>query len=942
MSAEADNRLIEQFERLSCFSPEDRAPELDQLRLVDPELAVELASLLNSHDRSEGFLASLDAVRASEMLSQVEALDRPPSAGPFRLLEEIGRGGLGVVYLGQRDGDDFQQRVAVKLIKRGMDSDAILARFRAERRILASLDHPHIARLIDGGLLEDGRPWFAMEYIEGETLTDWCDRRQLSLNDRLALFVQACRAVQYAHARLLVHRDLKPANILVDATGSVRLLDFGIAKLLSEDAAHASSLTAAGVRAMTPDYAAPEQLQGDPVSVATDVYALGLILYELLTGCHPFRPAAGDKPTPSRSTDTPPTPSSILSRLTERPAWFDARLRRRLRSGLDALVLKALAADPARRYASVDALAEDLSRFRSGLPVKARRDSLLYRARCFVGRHRIAVAAAAAVMASLVGGLALALWQAERAEREARQAQAVQRFVVEIFEASDPARSLGRMISARELLDEGARRLRQQRFDDPAVAAKLADTLARTYLGLGLLDEAAYWAEQAELGFRHALGGRHRQTAMATLTRVEVTTERGDLAQAGEELQDLRERLSRQFGQASLEFLRLLNAQIEWHRHSGAYEAALTEAEQALALARELYDDQHPVSFRQQASVGAVLVALSRYDAAETAFRQAIEGLQAIGLSDSPQGFWVRHQLASLVERVGRRDEGTQMLEVMLPRAQAILGPRHPQVAQIHIALGYSYGLYDRLDDAEAQLESAIAILEPWDHFDAASAQRYLGFQQTRRERYDEARRLLCAAHAGFLRLLGDKHPQTRMGAMNCAYALVREGDITAGLPAMRAAMADLEAFYGLDSNDVRVPRKYLGEALREAGEFAEAEALQRWALAFEIRLFGTEDSVASGVTRLNLARILADQADPARLDEARMEIDQAWRILSEAGAPESHLGIVLLTSARIARLTGELERVRSDAEAALAYLQPILIEEAPSLRLARELISLK
>ena len=334
--------------------------------------------------------------------------------GAYRLTEVIGKGGMGIVYLGVRDDSEFQREVAVKLIRSGMGSEALLRRFRHERQALAVLDHPNIGHLYDGGTTEEGVPYFIMEYVAGEPVTDYCDRLRLSIDDRLILFTKVCGAVAYAHRNLIVHRDLKPGNIYVTADGEPKLLDFGIATLLDPDRSGGSGdPTTAAMRFVTPEYASPEQLRGEPVSTAADVYSLGVLLFELLSGYRPYRfdnrsllavekrITTGRMPlastihrqtgavAPSRLLPEKPTPEAVSRLRSTTPE----RLEKRLSGDLDAIILKALRPEPGERYPVVETLADDLRRFQIGLPVQARRDSAAYRARKFVRRHRLMLSA---------------------------------------------------------------------------------------------------------------------------------------------------------------------------------------------------------------------------------------------------------------------------------------------------------------------------------------------------------------------------------------------------------------------------------------------------------------------------------------------------------------------------------------------------------------------
>jgi eukaryotic-like serine/threonine-protein kinase len=428
---------------------------------------------------------STPAVGRTDVPSSSETTTEIPGAplGPYRLIHEIGRGGMGAVYLAVRNDDAFRKRVAIKILKRGMDTEAIVRRFRHERQILAGLEHPYIASLFDGGTTPEGLPYFAMEYIEGHPIDSYCDARQLDTTARIELFRKVCAAVQHAHQNLVIHRDIKPANVLVTADGTPKLLDFGIAKLLNPDAGHETAPhTVAGPQLMTPEYASPEQVRGEPVSTATDVYSLGVLLYELLTSRRPYRLTSR---TPADIANVvcnsvPVRPSTAVTQsvdyvphddvmtdgdVTRRPSRADTRssgadsgkLSRRLAGDLDNIILKALNKDPSRRYASVDLFSEDLRRHLAGLPVMARKDTFGYRTAKFFQRNRPAVFAGALVFVALVAGIIGTSWQARVARQE--RARAEQRFDdvrrlanAALFELHDAIRDLPGSTPARQLL----------------------------------------------------------------------------------------------------------------------------------------------------------------------------------------------------------------------------------------------------------------------------------------------------------------------------------------------------------------------------------------------------------------------------------------------------------------------------------------------------------
>jgi serine/threonine protein kinase len=406
----------------------------------DEPLRRQVEALLDAHRGAGGFIDA-PIVTFDDDLFQEEEADRliGQTIGQYEILERIGRGGMGAVYLARRADRQYEKRVAIKLIKRGMDTDAVLRHFRNERQILASFDHPNIARLLDGATTADGLPYFIMEYVEGLPIDEYCSRQALPVTERLQLFRQVCAAVSYAHRRAVIHRDLKPSNILVSADGVPKLLDFGIARILQPGGGSEAAATMIGLRVMTPEYASPEQVRGEPVTTASDVYSLGVVLYRLLTGRLPYRlPARSSQEMARAIGETEPQKPSTAIGTTLRSASVEvaaererappegdpAKLRRRLRGDLDNIVLMALRKEPERRYATVEQFSEDIRRHLESRPVLARRDTLAYRAAKFVRRNTAATAAAALVVVSLLGGIVATAWQAHRARTQEAIAQA--------------------------------------------------------------------------------------------------------------------------------------------------------------------------------------------------------------------------------------------------------------------------------------------------------------------------------------------------------------------------------------------------------------------------------------------------------------------------------------------------------------------------------------
>src|SRR6202171_92880 len=454
MTPERWQRINEMFHGALVLEGRARSEFLVAESAGDDALRGKVAALLASHEQAEGFIQGSVFGDAAQLLVEDEAQAMiGQHIGLYKISREIGRGGMGTVYLATRDDDQYEKQVAVKVVKRGMDTDLVLARFRNERQILASFDHPRIARLFDGGSTETGLPYFIMEYIEGQAIDEYCDSQRLSTAARLELFRTVCAALQYAHQHLVIHRDIKPSNILVTAAGVPKLLDFGIAKLLHSETTQGTATTAIVQRLMTPEYASPEQVRGEHVTTVSDVYSLGVLLYELLSGHSPyhFKTLLPQDIAQVISDNEPEKPSSVINRVEEVTTGGrkgrkltpesvsktrDSRpekLRRKLAGDLDNIVLMSMRKEPHRRYSSVGQFSEDIRRHLEGLPVVARKATLSYRAAKFVRRNTVAVAAAAVISLILIAGVAATGWEThvargERARAEAAGTRAERRF----------------------------------------------------------------------------------------------------------------------------------------------------------------------------------------------------------------------------------------------------------------------------------------------------------------------------------------------------------------------------------------------------------------------------------------------------------------------------------------------------------------------------------
>ena len=708
------------FERLDALfhqaleKPEkERADFIEQACSDDDALRRRLLAMLAQDAR-----ANADTGTATDPLARAVAAGRrrfgdteemPERIGPFRLLRRLGQGGMGTVFLGEREDSDFQQQVAIKLLRRLGDDDSIAARLRRERALLARLSHPHIAQLIDGGELDDGTPWVAMEYVEGQTLTRFADAKQLDTAARVALFQQLLDAVAYAHRHLVVHRDIKPENVLVDGDGNVKLLDFGIAKLIEDEGAPTTPATMTVAGAMTPVYASPEQLQGQAVSTQSDVYSLGVVLYELLAGQLPFPPEPGI------------TPLALQQRICTTQAIAPSRVarddlpRRRLRGDLDRIVLKALRKEPQRRYASVDALADDLRRHRDGLPVSARPDSLGYRLGKFVSRNPAGVIASLLLLGTLLAFAVVSRWQTvqiaaqrDRAEQEATAANQVAEAMIDLFQVSDPRESAKRDLTARDLLDQAATALPEKVQDAPLLRARMLHVIGLSYANIGAYDKAVQLLTEA-LHIREAELGENSVEVADTLNRL------GNVHRLYGHL-DLAEPLLAR----ALRIREALDTGPDYdladsYNNVGLMQYELGHDDDALATLQKSIDMHRKVA---QPDTVEVAIALhnrtlslkrqKRYDEAMKEIDQAIAIKQRLGYAGRSTLMNSLGLRAEILAAQGRYAEALAIREATLKQRRELYPEGHPELirglinlAQLHIAMGHPEDAGPLLEEAD-------------------------------------------------------------------------------------------------------------------------------------------------------------------------------------------------------------------------------------------------
>jgi serine/threonine-protein kinase len=640
-------RVLQAADRALELEPVDRAAFVAQCRTDDPALGAEVAALLAGAEAAP-ILDTPAAAIAAPLFDEPAAFDTAGSQtrfGPYRILRELGHGGMGTVYLAERSDDQYQKHVALKVLPTwSVGDERRVQRFFEERQILAGLDHPDIARLVDGGVTTAGLPWFAMEYVEGVPVDRYCEDGGLSIDERLELFCRVCAAVQYAHRNLVVHRDLKPANILVTAEGRVKLLDFGIAKLLgSEPAAGAPSLTITGERLLTPMYASPEQIRGEPISTATDVYALGVLLYVLLTRVHPYRIKGEQQHDVIRAVldREPEPPSAAILHAAQGDDGAGVKLARRLRGDLDTIVLKAMEKDPARRYGTAEQLAMDIRHHLAGLPVTARPATQLYHFRKFLRRHRLAAAVTAAIVLLVLGFATVTAVQSARIRRQAERitlerdrAEEFIRYLSNILHTAVPSPREGRGATAREVLDSSAARVEHDLAVQPEARARLMHDMGRAYHELGINDRARHLLEASIALRRSSVPAGQAELAQTLDLLGAVLLEQGELDGAERTYSEALALRRRLLGARHGDVARTLNGLGAVMRAQGRLREAESVAREALAIDRARPGDHAADVAQSLRGLGHVLSDRGDYVAADTLYRQALSLLRRPGSAE--------------------------------------------------------------------------------------------------------------------------------------------------------------------------------------------------------------------------------------------------------------------------------------------------------------------
>ncbi len=819
------------------------APAIDRQQLLEehctgrPELLAAVARLLDADGLTRVWF---DATPTAAAL--VEALEDElaqhwigRSLGAYKLVEKIGQGGMGIVFLAEREDQAFDKKVAIKIMS--ATSGTALARFHRERQILADLEHPGIARLIDGGTTADGLPYVAMEHVDGLPLDAYCTTGSVDLDARLQLFLEICDAVQFAHRNLVVHRDLKPSNILVTAEGQPKLLDFGIAKLLDTPAGDAQTLAAD--HALTPDYASPEQLAGASVTTASDVYSLGVVLYEMLTSTRPFRRGTAAPECVAREPEAPSI-AATRAHSAATPATGDtsAIAARWLRGDLDTIVRKALRRAPADRYASVERLAADIEFFRVGLPISARAPSLGYRTGKFVRRHAWALVLAAAALVLLIGFSIVTFLQSQRiqAERDvARQALGV---LVETFRGADPQQNLGQQVTAQDILERGAERLGSDSPLPDEVKGILMRTLGQVQISLGENELGRDWLRRAVAAGERLYGRADPRLApdLVELADALLFTVEYQEAEA-----TARRALSLMIGDQPALEIRAMHAEAEARAGLGRWNESAARHEEALVLARQALRPEDPQLLESLRMTALRTRSIRQTTRARVLVDEGLELQRRYRPGD--RGETARLLLTSGRLHMDARDleRARVELEGSLAMKLRIYGEAHPTVAS-----GYDY--LARLEQRAGHVALAVELTE-------------------------KSLRIYEAS-------LGGEHPQAVGVRLNYAELVHQElGDPERAEPIYRRALTDFAATEGSERNPgMGFILSAYGQVLNDLGRFAEAAPIWRQARNVWMRR-EQGDNTASLAAQLGLAAAAEGLGDNAT---AAHELEQCWRVASE------------------------------------------------------------
>ncbi len=956
-------RIQEVFDQVADMPRDERDRALKEACGDDADLLEQVTKLLLADDENHSLLdgKAMDAMGdvaptgpSGGGQARPGAVDVGSMVGQYKVVDIIASGGMGSVFLAERADGEFQQQVALKVIRGGVNSEGVIRRFRGERQILARLDHPHIARLLDGGVTESGEPFFTMEYVAGEPIDSYCDHHRLNVDQRLQLIETACEAVAYAQQNLVVHRDIKPSNILVADDGSVKLLDFGIAKVMDDDDDGVEH-TKTGMRIMTPGYAAPEQVLSQPATTATDVYSLGVVMYELLTGHRPYQLETTAQHELERAIleQEPARPSTVVVRETKNPATGSTtgsgkvsaarsmqpdQLRRKLDGDLDNICLKALSKEPHLRYANAEQLLRDIRNYREGLPVSARRPTFAYQAKKFVQRNRAGVLSAAAALIAVIALVTFYTAQLtrerDRARSEAKKANTVADFLTDMFKAADPYSHGGEEITAKQMLNTGRERL-DALAGEPEVQTRMMAVIGQAYYhmadysnadsvlsaGMRILEERG---EDDSYGYFELVAVRAR-----------LLTELGDydgaVALTAEQTTKFHHAFPDSFGMRGV----LVNEEARAWNGKGNYPAADSLYTIARANYRKANRRESESSVMNNHAL--LLHEMQKYPEARALFEEGLS-IQREIFTDHPELATTLYNYGQLLRDMGEYDRAEEILLECLAMDKKINGDRHPDVAYSLRSLAILYQGMGKYDKAEEYYLESYSIRREFygdEHPEVAYAINSIARVAEVRGHYAKAESLYTVSLEMHRRVHGEEHPVIAIRTDGMANLMNLMGRYAEAESMAVYSLAKKEKTYDEDNFTISLTLQFMATAVQEQGRVEEAEPIYRRAAAAAEATKG-KHHLASYGTKRNLAMNLIKLG---KLEEAFSLLTDGLAGLNEIYG-EKHLRTAgaHMALARYYAAQGDWPAAAESAEIAVEIREE-LGDDHPSVATARILL---
>ncbi|HEY6768817.1 MAG TPA: serine/threonine-protein kinase [Candidatus Sulfotelmatobacter sp.] len=802
----------------------------------------------------------MSAVPDDKTLSQDAVQSSFATVGPYRLAQRLGIGGMGEVWRAEQT-EPFRRTVALKLIKAGMDTAAVVARFDSERQALALMEHPNIAKVFDAGATEAGRPYFVMEYVHGRPITEYCDSHRLTVKERLGLFMQVCDGVQHAHQKAIIHRDLKPSNVLVEEVDDKpvpKIIDFGLAKATGQRLTDLTMLTEVGTMLGTPDYMSPEQADRDErnIDTRTDVYSLGVILYELLVGELPFashelREAGAEAMLRKIREQDPPRPSTRLRSLGDTAKDSAGRRReqpdslvRRLRGELDWITIKALEKERARRYGSPSDLAADIQRYLHDQPVLAGPPTVSYRAYKFIRRHRFGVAVAGAAGVLLIGFAATMALQARRIAKERDRANRIADFMTGMFKVADPSEARGNTITARAILDKASNDIKTGLAKDPEVQSELMFTMARTYSNLGLFSLAHGLSATALENRRRLLGPENPKTLESMTQLGWILDREGHDDDAQKLMRQAVDQGRRALGAENPVTLEAMDDLAVILEKTGHYEEEEKLQHQLIEIRTRRLGPEDPRTLHSMLNLAGAVSLVGRTAEAESMYRETLAAEKRVLGADHPQTIATMHNLANRIQEQGRYAEAEGLYRETLAAEQRVLGREHPDTASTMTTLASTIYYEGRSGEAEKLFRESLEIQERVvgaEHPYTTQALEGLANVLASQGHLEEAEKLDRQILEIRMRVLGPDHTDTLLSKYNLADVLFGQDHFSEAEKLIRETIASQARVLGPENADTLASRSMLAKTMLREGKSQEAEAMARQVFAIQLRVLGPQ-----------------------------------------------------------------------------------------------------